>query len=244
MIPQVPGKIYLADQRGLLETSQFRRQSTFNFGVYQQEHKEPFGRLYGLNEEWLAGGKQVEFLVEHDSYVVLLPITGGIEFSTGGGASGPCEAEQVTTIAAPAGTVLRLQNPYADEVVGLLHLWVQATAPLTPPHPATALTTVFDAELIADQLYELIGARTQADPPALPNLPFRLSLGRFMGRHEAVYKVEASNTVFAFIIAGAFELEGRLMHEKDGVALWDVSEFELEALSNHALVLVLELLPT
>ena len=242
MILQVPGKIYLADQRGLLETSHFRRQSTFNFGTYQQEYKEPFGRLYGLNEEWLAGGQAVEFLVEHDSYVVLLPITGGVEFSTGGGASGPCEAEQVTTIAAPAGTVLRLQNPYTDETVGLLHLWVQATAPLTLPHLATALTTVFDAELIADQLCELASSRVQDAPPTQPNLPFRLSLGRFMGRREAVYQVEAGNTVFAFIIAGAFELEGRLLHEKDGVALWDVQEFELEALSNHALVLVLELM--
>ncbi|WP_165699302.1 pirin family protein [Hymenobacter jejuensis] len=47
---------------------------------------------------------------------------------------------------------------------------------------------------------------------------------------------------FAFVVAGAFEVEGRLLHERDGLALWDVQEVELEALSNDALVLVLELL--
>lgn len=243
MIPQVPGKIYLADQRGVLENSQFRRQSTFNFGTFQSEHKAPFGRLYGLNEETLAGGHAVEFAVAEDSYLVLLPITGAVEFSTGGGAHGTVEAEEVLTLSAPADTVLRLRNPFADELITFLHLWVRATAPLTPLAPAVGQKTVFDGELLANQLCELVSVRTQNEPPAQPNLPFILSLGRFMGRHEAVYKVAPGNSLFAFVIAGAFELEGRLLHEKDGVALWDVAEIELEALSNYALVLVMELLP-
>ncbi|MBC6988212.1 hypothetical protein H9I52_00875 [Hymenobacter sp. BT491] len=47
---------------------------------------------------------------------------------------------------------------------------------------------------------------------------------------------------FAFVVTGAFEVEGRLLHKRDGLALWYVQEVELKALSNDALVLVLELL--
>lgn len=241
MSPQVPGKIYLADQRGLLETSQFRRQSTFSFGAFQREHKQPFGRLYGLNEETLAGGHVVELAVADDSYIVLLPITGAVAYGTGGGASGTVEAEALATIAAPAGTTLTLRNPFADELISFLHLWVRAPAPLAGPHLATATTTVFDGQPLENQLRELVSARAEDHPPSAPDLPFCLSLGRFLGRHEAVYKVAPGNTFFAFVIAGAFELGGRLLHENDGLALWDVAEAELEALSNHALVLVLEL---
>ncbi len=244
MRQQVPGKIYLADQRGTVESSAFRRQSTFSFGAFQSEHKEAFGRLYGLNEETLAGGHTVEFLVSQDSYIVLLPITGGVEFSTSVGASGTAEAEQVVNLAVPAGTTLRLRNPFAkEEVVSVLHLWLQAP-PL--PTPAVALTTVFGS-LLAEHEGELLELRSFApvagQAPAFTRaLPFALSLGCFMGRQEAVYKVQApGNTLFAFVIGGAFELEGRLLHEKDGVALWEVTEIELEALSNHALVLLLEL---
>lgn len=242
MIKQVPGKIYLADQRGVLETSQFRRQSTFSFGAFQQAHKEPFGRLYGLNEETLAGGHEVEFAVAEDAYVVLLPITGAVAFSTGGG-QGTVEVEELLTLPVPAGTRLQLRNPFADELISFLHVWVRATAPLTPATPAVGLKAVFDEQLLENQLSELVGAHSQSQPTIAPNLPFSLSLGRFMGRHETVYRVAPGNSLFAFIIAGAFELEGRLLHEKDGVALWDVTELELEALSNHALVLVVELLP-
>jgi redox-sensitive bicupin YhaK (pirin superfamily) len=243
MSKQAPGKIYLADQRGTFETSQFRRQSTFNFGAFQSEHKQPFGRLYGLHEETLAGGHAVELAVAADSYLVLLPITGAVAYGTSGGDCGTVEVEEIATIAAPAGTTLTLRNPFADELISFLHLWVQAPAPLAGPRPATATTTVFDGQLLANQLRELVSARAEGYPPGAPALPFQLSLGRFMGRQETGYKVAPGSSLFAFVIAGAFEVAGRLLHEKDGLALWAAAEIELEALSNHALVLVLELLP-
>jgi hypothetical protein len=47
------------------------------------------------------------------------------------------------------------------------------------------------------------------------------------------------------VLAGAFEAEGRLLHAKDGLALWDArAPLEIEALSDNALLLVLALLPT
>ena len=136
-----------------MESSQFRRQSTFSFGAFQSEHKEPFGRLYGLNEEVLAGGHELEFVVSQDSYLVLLPIIGAVEFSTGIGASGTAEVEQMVNLAVPAGTTVRLRNPFApEELVSLLHLWFEAPA-IAPP--ATALTTVF-GQLLGEQENELL----------------------------------------------------------------------------------------
>jgi redox-sensitive bicupin YhaK (pirin superfamily) len=243
MIKQVPGKIYLADQRGVVESPQFRRQSTFSFGAFQSTHKALFGRLYGLNEETLGGGQEVELPVAQDSYIIVLPITGTVTYSTEGGAQGTVEVGAVLTLSAPAGTQLRLHNPYADELISCLHVWVRATAPLTPPAPAVGLNTVFQ-ELRDNELLELVSVRTQAPPPTQPNLPFTLSLGRFMGRQEAVYQLACKdNQLIAFVLAGAFELESRLLHEKDCLALWEVEEVELEALSNHAIVLLLELIP-
>ena len=77
-------------------------------------------------------------------------------------------------------------------------------------------------------------------PPALG----AARLGRFAGRAETVYPLRTPGAgVFVFVLAGAFEVASRLLHEKDGLALWDVAEIELEALSNDALLLVLELAP-
>jgi len=42
-------------------------------------------------------------------------------------------------------------------------------------------------------------------------------------------------------LEGAFEVEGRLLHARDGLALWETEKVELEALSNDAIILVMEI---
>jgi redox-sensitive bicupin YhaK (pirin superfamily) len=46
--------------------------------------------------------------------------------------------------------------------------------------------------------------------------------------------------LFVFVIEGAFEVEGRLLHERDSLALWETGKAEMEALSNDAIILVIE----
>ena len=130
---------------------------------------------------------------------------------------------------------LYVRNPYDTELVSFLHLWLLADA---PGDGSSEQRGSFGPEAIHNQLAPLLPAAEAF------SLPFTVSLGRFDGRQEAVYQLKNSgNSVFVFALAGAFEVESRLLHEKDGLALWDVAEIELEALSNDAVVLLLELEP-
>ncbi|MGI4874849.1 MAG: hypothetical protein ACRYFX_27150 [Janthinobacterium lividum] len=226
MMLQTPGKIYLADQRGRLETSDLRRLSTFNFGDYADEHRQPLGRLYGFNEETLAGGCSTELRATQASYVLLLPITGDVAFRLASGPSGTVQVEELQGLALAAGDSLQLTNPYEDELISFLHIWLQADVPTSEVAPVFG----FDLGSNENQLLEIISNERV----------FSLSIGRFMGRQEAVYLVPPRAQLFAFILAGAFEVEGRLLHERDGLGLWEAKEVELEALSNNAIVMVLE----
>ncbi|MBH0619506.1 hypothetical protein I3A86_25800 [Salmonella enterica] len=125
-------------------------------------------------------------------------------------------------LAVPAGTQLSLRNPYATEVITLLHIWLAAPDPVAAPR-TEAFAYTFAG--LAGQLAALV--------------PGVLHLGCFGGRQEAVFRPQAGR-LFAFVLAGAFELEGRLLHAYDGLALWECPAAELEALSPDALVLVLE----
>ncbi|GAB3851135.1 hypothetical protein GCM10028822_17470 [Hymenobacter terrigena] len=233
MIAQTPGKIFLADERGLAESDRFRRYSTFSFGPFAHPHKEPFGRLYGLNEETLAGGHALDFTVAQASHVVIIPITGAVVLTGFGQPETTVSVEETMVLALPAGSILHVRNPYDTHLVSFLHLWLLADAPAAV---SKYQRIRFSSEATQNQLAQLL--------PAASLLPFTVSLGRFAGRQEAVYQLQnPANSVFAFALAGAFEVESRLLHEKDGLALWNVAEIELEALSNDALVLVLELEP-
>ena len=233
MIPQTPGKIFLADERGLTESDRFRRYSTFNFGSFTHAHKGPFGRLYGLNEETLAGNHTIEFTVAEASHVLILPLAGAVTLSGAAWSATTVSVEEKLLLTLPAGSVLRIKNPFETELVSFLHVWLLADAPVS----AVAA--------------ELAGFSFAASPNALiplasaaSCLPLAARIGQFTGRREAVYQLSnPAASLYAFVLTGAFELEGRLMHEKDGLALWNTAEIELEALSNDAVVLLLELLP-
>jgi len=223
-----PGKIYLADQRGLAETTILRSYSTFNFKKYYNEHKEPFGDLFICNDDFLAGGKLTFFLSKDDSIHLFMPITGGIDIVFNG-KEYAVETGQVQVLNLGKGEVLEISNPYPNDIINYLQIGIKTDLFLMR---ASELLFNFDFEKNQNQLIEIISN---------PKLPFKLSTGIFAGREEAVYKMSnANNKFYCFIIDGAFEIEGRLMHARDGLALWDLEQIELEALSNNAIVIILE----
>ena len=66
-------------------------------------------------------------------------------------------------------------------------------------------------------------------------------MGKYDGRREGVFKLtKDTHTVFAFVIEGAFEVQNRLLHARDGLGLWNLDEVEFEALSNEAIILLIE----
>lgn len=228
----IPGKIFLADQRGLRENELFRCYSTFNFEEFQHEHKTPFGRLLALNDETLAPGHRLPLLALQDTYLLVLPLTGAVEILSATAPALTVDVAELQLLLLPAGTSVELHNPYNADLINFLHVWLTADEPLIP----SVQRFTFDLQNHANHLVEIIA------PSFTPALPCCVSLGRFDGRQEAIYKLNAvTEQLFAFVIAGAFEVEGRLMHEKDGLALWETNEIELEALSNGALILLLNM---
>jgi hypothetical protein len=232
MIPQTPGKIFLAEERGLTESDRFRRYSTFSFGPWAHAHKGPFGRLYGLNEETLAGNHSLEFTVTEASHVLIIPLAGAVALSGAGVPATAVGVEETLVLTLPAGSLLQLKNPFETELVSFLHLWLLADAPVS----VAVHQAAFGFDEAPNSLLRLL--------PSGASLPLTAHLGRFAGRHEAIYRLSNPRaSLYAFVLTGAFEIEGRLMHGKDGLALWNAAEIELEALSNDAVVLVLELSP-
>lgn len=228
-----PGKIFLADERGVLETKAFRRFCTFSFGAFQHAHKQPLGILRALNDELLAGGATVALPVAEATHLVLLPVTGVVEVALPSGELLPVETGQIRVLTLPAGSELRLQNPFPHDTIRLLHVWLRAGQASVA---AAWLAAAFGPAALANRLASLL-------PPGA-DLPFSVQLGRFAGRCEATYALAPGRLFFAFVLAGAFEAEGRLLHAGDGLALWDApAPIELEALSNDALLLVLEVAP-
>ncbi len=226
-----PGQIHLADQRGVIQNERFRRFSSFgnDDAVYTQ--RKAFGPLQVFNDETLAAAQSVDISINQACYFVLIPITGAVIIKNSRGKNTMVDVGEVFINYVKKGDTLQLENPYHDNWINFLYLEVNAKPDVFP---------FFEEQFSFDfgeRQNELIGII-----PADRKLPFSLHLGQFGGRKEALYQlIDHNNLMYAFVIAGAFELQGRLMHQRDGLALWQLHQADLEALSNNALLLLLEM---
>jgi len=229
MVQQNKGKIFLAEERGHHETDWFRSFNTFNFGNYQQQHKVPFGPLYVLNDDTLAGGKHISMSVDNGSVIVLIPVVGTIAYTDSAGHANYISAGECLLYATPKGTTFQIGNPYDDELVNFLQIWLYATGVETANEP----------QIIP---FDIVNASNQLVPIPVDHLHCKFGIGKYNGRAESVYQLShPQNGLFAFVIQGAFEFQYRLLHPRDGLALWEVVEVEWEALSNDAILLVMEI---
>lgn len=228
MVPQNKGKIFLADERGHNELPWFRSYNTFNFGAYQHKHKTPFGPLLLLNDDTLAGGETLHMAVEEDAEVLLLPIVGVITYSDSLGHVTTIEAGECQVFAAAAGTRYQVGNPYEEELVNFLQVWIKRPAPGITTWPQVHS---FNLDNNKNQVIQLNSSAAA----------YKYCIGKYGGREESMYTLsDPGNGLFVFVIEGAFEVQYRLLHARDGLALWEAGEVAWEALSNDAILFTME----
>jgi hypothetical protein len=226
-----PGQIHLADQRGCTKTQALRRYSSFNYGSYFSEYRKPFGRLEVLNDEMLAGGKSTIVTIENSCWFVLIPVTGELLLKSLKGTR-LIDVGEVFVGHAIAGEEFELINLYKNDWINYIYLQLKNDEVVNVPPDGVFK---FDFTGRQNELIDLI--------PNCGKYPFLLHIGLLGGRVDALYQLQNNNSLFyAFVLAGAFELQGRLMHERDGLALWQLEEADLEALSNNAVIVILEML--
>ncbi len=224
MITQTQGKIYLAEQRRCVNLSWYRSFQTFFFHQDPVKNKDPFGSIQRFEENSLAAGKTIALEKADNETLLLLPVAGSLEFAGENGFIRFLSPGDVQVIHGSRKENFQLINPYGLESIHFLQIGISSGKSLTGE-----LVHSFDTEKRNE--LTLI-----TDSPEI-----RLHIGKYTGRHEG--RLELSNPqngIFSFVVQGAFEVNNRLLQPKDALALWDFEELEFEALSNDAILLILE----
>jgi quercetin 2,3-dioxygenase len=235
MVQQTKGKIFLADERGHNQTEQFRSYNTFNFGNYHQPHKKPVGDLQLLNDDTLAAGASLQLFVEADMIVLLIPVVGAIAYKDMAGNEAMVYAGEAQITALKKGTGFTVTNPYGTDLVNYLQVWLKAAIGIKGSYIVT-----FDLDEKRNSLIPLLSSYGNTNEAERNN--FNILIGKVAGREELLYQLQDKrNGLFVYVIEGAFEVKDRLLHARDGLALWEINEADAEALSNDAILLLIEL---
>lgn len=226
MTDSAEARIYLSGQRGYTGLDWFRSWHTFNFGTYQAEERTPLGALQVLNDDTLAPEASLGMTLEQGTEVMIIPLAGGLHYRLTTGQTGFASPGEILHLSAQAGGY-ELTNPYPDTLINFLQVWV--TNPeaqeqtLTQPVDLTVMNTFHSLH--------------QADYSGKT----RAFMGKYEGRTQSCYSVSQPDcSLFFFVIEGAFEVQDRLLESRDGLSLKQCGVVEFEALSSHALLLMIE----
>lgn len=221
-------KIFLSDERGVLELDTFRSYNTFNFGNYQHQYKSPVENLYLLNDDTLAAGKSINLEIQTDSLVLLLPVVGAVDYRDSAGNASLVKPGELQAVLLPAGSSYTISNLYDDELVNFLQVWIKVENAL-PIGKLQVFSFDLDQGRNCFHSFDLLNG-------------YCFHIAKFTGRQKAAISFKRNvPAVFSFIVEGAFELKDRLLHTRDGLALWNCNEVDMEALSNDAIVFLFEL---
>lgn len=224
--------IYLGDNRGHVENEWMRSLITFNFGSYKAVNREPFGSLQVFNEDTLAAGQRIKMVLEQNTAVIIIPLVGTILFTDERGNETYIDPGQVQLFAAAPQNSYAVTNPYEnDELVNFLQIWLYKEMP----------DFTVKKEVLQFDPLQVNGLQSILSPAELDQNAYAY-IGKYNGRSKDIYSLKNKNYgIYCFVIEGAFEIQDRLLHAKDGLAIWNTDEIDFEALSNGAILLLLEL---
>lgn len=231
MIQQNPAQIFKAHTRGHAENETHRLHATFNFNEFNDDSRHPFGALTALNDETLAAQKTVERTLPRDTVVMVLPLVGAAECYFSGDTPQIIVPGEAFTYYKNEEAAISIKNPYDESLINFLYITFSAAILSEVLLPKNYLISHADLT-VRNKFHKLFEAF---------DCGLSVQIGIFNGRGEAVYNpCDTANGVFTFVISGAFEIQGRLLEERDGLALWDSGETDIEALSENAILLLIE----
>lgn len=216
MTDPTKARIYLAGARHYFEDDGFRRFATYP--------REDCRGLCVLNDETIAGAATLAHTADEGSLRVLVPLAGSIQYKDDDGNGALVEAGQVLSAFVDRGNKFEIKNTYDDRAVRLLHISLA-----DEQHPKSELQIHnFDLNDFQNRLLNIVCRNNHS-----------VWIGKFDGRCEGMLPL-GNNRAFVHVVHGAFEVQNRLLETGDGLSLWNASVLEFEALSNEAIIVVLE----
>ena len=227
MIIQTPAHIYLQSQRKAIINEGFRSYSTF-------DETKVIGNLIAFHEVELDAGQSIDIKTDVLTEIILVPVVGGVELISAGTDPIFLSVGETFRFFEFPESDFKIANPYPTETISYLQIHIR------PDLTEDATNNLFDELPVNRFSLEDINALI----PAFTNLSRSVSavIGQYNGREEGIYVLNnPQNTVFTYIINGAFEVQNRLLEKGDALSLWELEEVDFEALSDGVVVLLMEI---
>ncbi len=224
MIAQSQAHIYLADTRKHRQTKGFHCWATLNMDNYQEISRKELGSFFLFNYQILAANHQTTMLTQADCLYYILPLYGGVYLKDELEDNKLILSQKIEQIVCKKESKFEISNPF-EENISYLTIGLKLR---TNKLKRQLLSFDFQKKNKLISIFE--------------NEIANAFIGHFDGRKDDAYQLKnEENVIFVYIIQGAFEFENRLLETGDSLSMKNIDTVEWEALSENAMLLLIEI---
>ena len=228
--------LHKADSRGYANHGWLKSSHSFSFAGYYTPERVHFGALRVLNDDRVTGAMGFSKHPHDNMEIVSIPLFGDLEHKDSMGNSTVIRQNDVQIMSAGTGIVHSEYNKNKDQEVHFLQIWVFPKERNIKPRYDQK---TFDS---ADRQNRL---QTVVSPDGKEGVAINqdawFSMGIFNKGYKTEYQLNSNNNgVYIFVLEGDFMVNGQALNRRDGLGILNNEIISIEALSEAAEVLLME----
>lgn len=219
--------IHRAETRGHFNHGWLNTYHSFSFADYYNPDRIQFGLLRVLNDDIVKPGMGFGTHPHNNMEIITIPLEGQLEHRDSMGNGSVIEAGEVQVMTAGSGITHSEFNPSPDKEVNLLQIWVfPRERNLTPRYDQKR----FDTSKMKNEFLTVV-TPDGAGESLFVHQDAWFSLAETDGSKEMKYQMHSGNSgVYLFVIDGELEVDGDALKSRDGMGIYDTSEFSVKSL--------------
>lgn len=226
--------LHKANTRGHNSFGWLNSYHSFSFGHYYNPERMHFGALRVLNDDTVAPGMGFGKHPHDNMEIVSIPLSGDLHHQDSTGRNEIIRQHDVQIMSAGSGIAHSEMNANKDLQVKFLQIWVMSKELNINPRYEQKSFKPADR---ANQIFTVVAPDNQ--DAVWINQDAWFSLANFeAGKNDEYFLRQMDNGVYVFVINGSVTINDTVLHERDGLGIWDIGSIKIEANTNTELLLI------
>lgn len=227
--------LHKASSRGHANHGWLDAHHTFSFANYYNPEAMHFGVLRVLNDDIIAGGGGFGAHPHDNMEIITIPLTGALAHKDSMGHSEVIKAGDVQVMSAGTGIRHSEFNASSTESVNLLQIWLFPNKENVKPRYDQI---TLDLSQRRNRLQQILSP-DENDEGVWIHQNAWFHMGHLDQGIELDYELkDKSNGVYAFVISGQVEVQGRILDARDGMGITGSDVMSLKAITEAEILLM------
>lgn len=226
-----------ANERGAANHGWLNSHHSFSFANYYNPQKMNFGLLRVLNDDTVAAGMGFGKHPHDNMEIVSIPLSGNLKHEDSMGNSAIIKEGEIQVMSAGTGIFHSEFNASTSDKVKFLQIWIFPNKrDVQPRYDQIELPDL----QTKNKLHQVLSPNAD-DAGVWVHQNAWFHMGTFNdGGFEKYTLKSRENGVYAFVIDGSFDIDGKSLNKRDALGIWETPEIKITATSPDSRILLID----